>query len=165
MRKVILGFAALSALFAVSCSNSDKNTPTPNANTNIVGTWSLTGMQVNYYNSSNQVVYSEHNIDGNVGQVQVKFTSSTYFSYYAYTAGVFTLEDSASYTLNSSANPMVLNLSGGSIGTATVSVPLLTSSQMVWQIKTTPDSYWNSSTSQNVDAAYSITLDTLTKQQ
>ena len=164
MKRVILGFAALSALFAVSCSSSDKNTPAPNANTNIVGTWNLTGMQINYYNSSNQVMYSEHNPDGNVGQVQARFTSTMYYSYYAYQLGNFQLEDSASYTLNTSVNPMALTVSGEGGGTA--SVPLLTSSQMVWQIKTTPDYYEDpTANDQVVEATYSIQLDTLTKQQ
>ena len=208
MRKVILSFAALSALFAISCSNSDKNTPTPNANTNIVGTWNLTGMQVNYYNSSNQIVSKGDfgSIYGNrsttkwqlvngthpsIQLLQAKFTNDMWFSCYAIdtTLGVPVLGDSSFYALNTSANPMTLNfsydgvgdtnddgmLNGGGMftgfavpisgGTYTIAIPLLTSSQMVLQITGTPSAYQDTTTNQTVDVAYSITLDTLTKQQ
>jgi hypothetical protein len=167
MKKLFFSLVALSALFFVACSNKDKSTSNTDASKNIIGTWLLTGMQVNYYNANNQLVYSEHNIDGNVGQVQQKITNTMIYSYYMYiagaNAGIFTLIDSASYTLNTSTNPITLNIIDQGIG-GTVNIPLLTNSQMVWSSTTKPDMYYDTTSGQEVTVDHSISLDTLAKQ-
>ena len=142
MRKIIFSFAALSAVFAVSCSNSDKNTPVPN--TNIVGNWITTGTGIKYYDANNNLLSSQYDPYGLIGS-KYAFSSTTY---YVFNEGYI---DSASYTLNTNVNPMTLTISGNE---ETASILSLTASQMVWQVE-----------SYRVGTTYGVRTDTLAKQQ
>jgi|GEM_PF-5755673 len=158
MRKLIFSLTAFSALFLAACSNKDKNTSN-NASTNIQGTWIMTGQGIKYYDANNNVLLSQNNPYNIVGKDTIKFTATTMIEYYD-----GELPDTRSYTLNTNVNPMVITVTGSNGSVAgTAQVLSLSNTQMIRQITTKPDDYYDYNTNQYVNVDHSIEIDTLIK--
>lgn len=166
MKKAIFALALFGAMLFVACKkhNDDKNNNTPNSN--IQGTWNVVGQ-------SSAALYDDNN--NMIGTKATSYDIETWIGFsstkmYAYDQSGSTTpyprEDSSTYTLNASVNPMALNadlLDGQMNPGSAISILSLTNSQMIWQIKEKGTEYFDTVTGQTKIANYGLFTDTLIK--